>query len=306
VGDRPTISGNPVVGETLSSSDAGDSGVYRWQSCNPVIATCADSDPNDPNWSDILGAGGSGATTYTVAPTDLGNFIRVLAKGTSLGEQFVASLPVGPVTATPGTPPTPPPPPPEEGPAPQHGIQLIGSPASGTVKFKPPGQTAYIVLTGITTIPVNSLIDTRGSEVHLTAAKGPYASETEDKSVNFGGGLFRILQSSATNSLATAKLVQKLHCANGGGGSAKASAGSPTAVTSSRRRRRLWGSGSGSYATSGGGGTGSVIGTTWLTQDTCRGTLFYVAEGTGINVFDFSSKKTIPLGPGQKYFSPRD
>jgi hypothetical protein len=174
----------------------------------------------------------------------------------------------------------------------------------GTVEFKPPGQAGFIPLTGTTTIPIGSLIDTRGSEIQIVAAVGPYASESEDKAVNFGGGLFRILQSADPNSPAIAKLVQKLACGKGAG-KAKASGGGPVAQTAAKRRRRLWGNGSGNYGTSGRGGTGSVVGTTWLTQDTCKGTLFYVADGLGINVLDFSSKKTIPLGPGQKYFSPR-
>jgi hypothetical protein len=296
-GERPTISGEPIVGQTLTSSAAGDSGLYRWQSCDPAIASCADGPANDGDWTDILGASGHDAQAYTLTAADLGHFIRVLAKGTSLGEQFASSEPVGPVTGTTT---------PVQGPVPQHGIQLIGTPARGTVKFKPPGGTTFRVLSGTTAIPVGSVIDTRGSEIRLTAATGPYADQTEDKSVNFGGGLFRITQSGDLNSPAIAKLVGKLACGKPGGGSAKASAGGPTAVASRRRGKKgLWGSGSGNYGTSGRGGTGSVVGTTWLTKDTCKGTLFYVAEGTGISVFDFSSKKTTLLGPGQKYFAPR-
>jgi hypothetical protein len=302
VGDRPTISGDPVVGETLTSSDAGNSGVYRWQRCDPATANCEDGGANDPDWTDILGASGNNVKTYTLVDADSGHFIRVLAKGTSLGEKFVSSEPFGPVTG--GAPPPTQPLPPLK-PEPQHGINVIGSPANGTVEFKPPGQTGFSPVGDLTTIPVNSLIDTRGSEIQLTAALGPYASDTEDKPINFGGGLFRILQSGDVNSPAVAKLVQKLACGKGAG-EAKASAGGPVAQEARRRRRRLWGSGSGNYGTSGRGGTGSVVGTTWLTQDTCKGTLFYVADGIGINVFDFSAKKTFPLGPGQKKFLPRD
>jgi hypothetical protein len=153
---------------------------------------------------------------------------------------------------------------------------------------------------------VNSLIDTRGSRIHITAATGNFGNKTPDQSVDFYDGIFRILQSADADSPAVAQLVEKLACGAGKGKQVKASSAGPVAVKARKRRRRLWGSGHGSYATSGGGGTGSVRGTTWLTQDTCKGTLFRVAEGLGITVTDNRLKKQIDLGPGQSYFARRN
>jgi hypothetical protein len=325
VGDRPTITGNPIVGETLTSSE---SDLYRWQRCDPAVASCVDAAANDSNWSDIAGAR---ARTYTVAPTDLGFFIRVLTKGTNLGEQFVASAPVGPVTAPAVSPQPPPvgpvtapavaPQPPPVGPVtapatppqpaeliPLHGVQVLAEPVDGTVEVREPGQTAFSVLTELSLIPVGSSIDTRGSRVRLTAATGGFGSDALDHPVDFYAGLFKIIQKPGINAPATAKLVQKLACGKRKkrkGPKAKAKgAGGPVARTArKRKRRRVWGSGSGSYGTAGRGGTGSVVGTTWLTKDTCKGTLFKVTEGIGITVFDFKKKKKIKLGPGDKYFA---
>jgi hypothetical protein len=281
VGDRPTITGSPVIGEALVSSE---SDLYRWQRCNPQVATCVDAAADDSNWSDIAGAG---ARTYTVAPTDQGFFLRVLARGTSPGEQFAASAPVGPVTEPP-----------------LHGIRVLAEPVEGTVKVKEPGQNAFSVLTELSLIPVGSTVDTRGSRVQLTAATGGLGSEAPDQPVEFYAGLFKVIQKPGVNAPTTAKLTQKLACKKKGGKKAEASAGGPTAVVSrKRRRRRVWGSGSGSYSTAGSGGTGSVRGTTWLTKDTCKGTKFKVTEGLGITVFDFKKKKKIKLGPGDKYFA---
>jgi hypothetical protein len=282
---RATITGTPVVGETLVSSE---SNLYRWQRCDPAVATCVDAAANDSNWSDI---GGARARTYTVLPDDVGFFIRVLTKGTSLGEQWGGSAPVGPVTGEP----------------PLHGIRVVAEPVEGTVKVREPGEKAFSVLTELSLIPVGSSIDTRGSRVRLTAATGGFGSEALDHPIDFYAGLIKVTQKPAMNAPAVAKLIHKLRCGTKKSAkNATASAGGPKAVVSRHRRRhRVWGSGSGSYSTAGSGGTGSVRGTTWLTKDTCKGTKFRVTEGLGITVFDKKKKKKIKLGPGDTYFAAK-
>ncbi len=306
-GERPTISGDPIVGHTLTSS-LGPTGqtLYQWQGCNPAVANCADSlDHNDPNWIDLTAPSHSGFT-YTVADRDFGHFIRVLLHDNNIGEQWTTSVPVGPVTrdATPLLAPPPPPPPPGQL-TPDHGITILVEPAGGSPKFKPPGQGTFTPLNKLEEIPVNSLVDTRGAKVKVTAATGDLGNTTADNSVFFYDGLIKLKQGSAQNAPAVAKLVQKLGCKKRKAGGAKAQkSGGPVATTArKRRRRRVWGSGSGNYSTSGSGGTGSVRGTTWLTKDTCRGTFFKVTEGIGISVLDFDLDKQVELGPGQSYFA---
>jgi hypothetical protein len=293
-GIPPEISGNAVVGGTLTSSGAGDSGIFKWQRCNPAATTC---DPNAPfgstSWPDIPGAD---EQSYVVAPDDAGFLIRVRAKGTSTGEQWLASQPVGPVPAPPVQP--------SAAPEPEHGVALVAEPVFGTVKVKQPGASGFSVLTGLRQIPVGSIIDTRGSRVELTAATGALGSHLPDKSVEFYSGLFRITQPSGVDAPATAKLVEKLACGPASESkAARASGAGPVAVAARRNRRKLWGSGSGGYRTSGRGSTGSVVGTTWLTKDTCGGTLTRVTEGAGVEVFDKKAKKNVFLGPGGKYFA---
>ena len=100
---RTEIIGNLWIGETISSTTAGDTAVYKWQRCDPDLVTCADSDRSDPNWETVVT--NNGDPTYTIQPADLGHLLRVQAKGTSLGEQFTPSAPVGPVLAGPPGPP---------------------------------------------------------------------------------------------------------------------------------------------------------------------------------------------------------
>jgi hypothetical protein len=307
--DRPVISGDPIVGNVLTATrgttsasvDATAQALYRWQGCDPDLADCSDSLIHaDPNWVDLTANSHTG-DTYTVAPTDAGHFIRVLVHDNNVGDKWVTSAPVGPV-------PEPPAPPAaaaqeqQQTIEPEHGISLLVEPTGGSVLIKLPGQRSFSPLQGLEEIPVNSVLDTRGGKVRVTAATGSLGDTTEDNSVEFYDGLIRIQQAAGTNALATAKLVQKLRCAKDRGAGASKASG-PAATISAKRSRRVWGSGSGNYGTRGSGGTGSVRGTTWLTKDTCKGTFFRVTEGIGISVLDFDLDKNFQLGPGQSHFA---
>jgi hypothetical protein len=188
---------------------------------------------------------------------------------------------------------------------PQHGISVLAQRAQGTIKVKKPGKRGYKNLKQVESIPVNSVVDTRGGRVEVTAATGSFGDTNPDNSVAFYDGVIRVKQSGARNARANAQLVGKLNCPKGtpGGAKAQKSSGGPLATTSRKRRRRVWGSGSGNYSTSGQGGTGAVRGTTWLTRDTCHGTFFKVTNGIGITVFDRDLNRHVELGPGQSYFA---
>jgi len=302
-GTPPTITGIPMVGETLTASPTSSgSGVYKWERCNPLFAAdCSGAPGTDSNWATV--ASGNGVQTYTLTSADLGTFIRVQSHDTVLGSKgFVASAPVGPVTAAPsgsllaGAA--------QLGIAPQHGVSLLGQPTDGVVKLKPPGQKKFSKLSGIQLIPVGTVIDTRKGTVELIAAVGVFGNTDPDSLMEFFDGVFKIKQGEATDAPAIAKLLGKLRC--GGkkkkGGAATAAAG-PVAEAAGRRKRGLWGRGRGSYGTRGRGGTGSVVGTTWFTKDTCAGTFWKVTDGAGISVDPKGKKKDVFLGPGDDYFA---
>jgi hypothetical protein len=78
----PTVSGTPQQGQTLTvapgTSSAADAAlVYQWQKCDAAGANCADIP-------------GAVATTYLVAPTDVGSTLRVNMVATN---RFGSSLP---------------------------------------------------------------------------------------------------------------------------------------------------------------------------------------------------------------------
>ncbi len=100
---RPTVSGSPTVGSTLSASNGTWSGAnsfsYQWQSC----------DANGNNCSDIAGATGR---TYGVRSSDVGHELRVRVKARN---RFGSTSATSDRTAVVGTGTPPPPPPPTAG-----------------------------------------------------------------------------------------------------------------------------------------------------------------------------------------------
>jgi hypothetical protein len=185
-------------------------------------------------------AKGSPGPTVTTTPT-----VTVLAGSGVLGGTFV-SLP-----------------------APTLAVTGNLTPLSGKVLVKLPGSNHFIALGGALQVPFGTIIDARHGKVSLTTARPGGGTQT----VTFYEGMFRITQ--ARSGRVTAALV-------GGDFSV-----CPTAAerrhlahaSATRRKhtvRKLWAEGHGSYSTKGNYATGAVLGTRWLTEDRCDGTLIRV------------------------------
>jgi hypothetical protein len=69
-----------------------------------------------------------------------------------------------------------------------------------------------------------------------------------------------------------------------------------------RPKRTLWARGKGNYRTVGNVSSATVSGTSWVTTDTCAGTLTKVLVGV-VAVKDFTTGKTIILKAGQSYLA---
>ncbi len=200
---------------------------------------------------------------------------------------------------------TSPPPPPVA----EHGISLFAEATEGVVTARVPGTKEFVPIEGLQVIPVNTVVDTRLGTIELTAATGPYRNTTLDDSIEFYEGMFRITQKAKANARAIAELTGPRICGPFVHRQARGASGSePEAVASRRRGRRLWGRGSGSYGTAGRGGTGSVVGTTFLTEEKCKGTYFRVSDepgAHGIRVKAEGQKKPVFLGPGESFIAER-
>jgi hypothetical protein len=66
--------------------------------------------------------------------------------------------------------------------------------------------------------------------------------------------------------------------------------------------RKLWSEGHGSYSTRGNYAAGAVLGTRWLTEDLCDGTLIHVATDK-VRVTNFVNHKHVTVKAGHTYLA---
>jgi hypothetical protein len=170
------------------------------------------------------------------------------------------------------------------------GQSVDATTVSGRVLVERPGTHTFVALTASGVIPVGSIVDTTNGRVQLTAAA---ATGRATHSGQFYKGEFKVGQ--ARSGLTSLTLVGGTPCASGA--TAAKSMGRP-------RQRELWGSGHGNYRTVGRYASASVLGTKWLTQDTCAGTLIRVSEGE-VRVNDFTRHRTVVLHAPQSYLAPK-
>ncbi len=143
--------------------------------------------------------------------------------------------------------------------------------ASGAVSVRLPGSKTWVPLIGIRQIPFGTIVDAAHGSVTLTTM-GP---KGKLQTIVFSAGEFRLTQSRNGQVIATLLGGNFSVCPT-----AKERAHIAAATIAASRRhvvRKLWASGHGSYSTRGNYATGAVLGTRWLTEDRCDGTLIYVA-----------------------------
>ena len=64
----------------------------------------------------------------------------------------------------------------------------------------------------------------------------------------------------------------------------------------------MWGDGSGRFRTKGRHSAATVVGTRWLVEDRCNGTLTRVTKGR-VRVRDFRARRTVVVKAGKRYFA---
>jgi len=178
-------------------------------------------------------------------------------------------------------------------PPPVPGETVNASRSRGTVKVKLPGSDEFFVLQDGQQLPMGTTFDTSKGRVNLVAAASNVPGPTQR--AWFYRGVFKVTQSKGSKPLTTLAMTGKLQC--GGGGKANAAA-------SKKRKRRLWGDGKGRFRTKGKHSAATVVGTRWLVEDRCNGTLTRVKRGK-VRVRDFKRRKTILVKAGHKYFAKR-
>jgi len=178
---------------------------------------------------------------------------------------------------------------------------------SGTVIVTPPAGRAFVLGTNDRNVPLGSLIDTTHGRVDLRAAPPPAsagarASAARVEDAQFYDGAFRVTQS-ANSPVAQIRLA---------GGNTKTCPAVPAAVEGDglapRRApphkavRLLWASGSGTFRTVGRYSAATVLGTQWLTEDFCDGTLVRVTRGVVV-VENLATHATVTVRAGHSVFT---
>jgi hypothetical protein len=170
-------------------------------------------------------------------------------------------------------------------PTPVLGQSVAASTVSGQVLVEKPGTTTYVPLSSAGTLPVGTIVNATNGRIALTAAG---SGKTRHKG-QFYGGEFKLGQ--AHSGLTNLTLTGGTPCA----GSAAATAHHRPAA----RKAQLWGTGhGGDFETTGTYAAGTVLGTRWLTKDTCTATVIRVLEGE-VRIHNLVTNSTVVVhAPG--------
>jgi hypothetical protein len=152
-------------------------------------------------------------------------------------------------------------------PAPKLAVSSNIARLSGVVRVKLPGSAVFTLLSSAEQIPFGSIVDARDGKVAVTTASAHGGTQT----MIFYQGEFQMTQ--RRDGLVVSTLLGGTYagCPTDRPHGKKASVSRAKHVV-----RKLWAEGHGSYSTKGSYATGAVLGTRWLTEDLCEGTLIRV------------------------------
>jgi hypothetical protein len=188
-------------------------------------------------------------------------------------------------------------------PPPRFGAAVDIGLVSGTVIVSPPGGPSFKLGPRDRNIPVGSLIDTTHGRVDVRAAPPPAAGKARAavagvEDAQFYDGAFRVTQSVSSP-------VAEIQLARGAVSACTGSSGqlAPHGKVPHKLVRLLWASGSGRFRTVGRYSAATVLGTKWLTEDFCDGTLVRVSRGLVV-VENLATHATVTVRAGHSAFTP--
>ncbi len=182
-------------------------------------------------------------------------------------------------------------------PAPKLAVTGNLAPVSGSVLVKLPGSSTFVALTAVRQIPFGTIVDATHGKVTVTT-QGPHGVI---QTITYSEGEFKLTQGS--NGLVVATLVsgdfsvcptarERSHLARA---SSKHASGKHVV-------RKLWSEGHGSYSTKGNYAAAAVLGTRWLTEDLCGGTLIHVATDR-VTVTNLVNHRHVTVKAGHSYLA---
>ncbi|HEY4427102.1 MAG TPA: IPT/TIG domain-containing protein [Solirubrobacteraceae bacterium] len=178
-------------------------------------------------------------------------------------------------------------------------LALTGNvvPAGGVVLVKLPGSKTFVALTNARQLPFGTIIDATHGRVAITTA----AANGHLQTIVLYEGEFKITQSHNGVVLATLMGGNFSVCPTA---AERAHTARATISRASRKHtvRKLWAEGHGSYSTKGNYAAGAVLGTRWLTVDTCGGTLIRVSTDR-VSVTDLVNHHHVTVKAGHTYLA---
>jgi hypothetical protein len=167
-------------------------------------------------------------------------------------------------------------------------------PVSGRVRVKTPGAPQFVVVGTTIQVPFGTIVDASAGKVSVTTQSAAGGEQIQ----SFYDGEFKLTQ--ARNGTVLATLL---------GGDFGAC---PRRVHHVHRRdadidkrkpsRKLWAEGHGKYSTKGNYATGAALGTRWVIEDTCGGTLIRVLLRR-VFVTDLVTHRHVTVYAGHSYFA---
>lgn len=180
-------------------------------------------------------------------------------------------------------------------PAPVLAVNGNVAPLAGVVRVKLPGTRSFVLLSAARQIPFGSIIDARRGRVSVTTITPQGTLQT----MTFYQGEFKLTQ--RRDGMVVSTLF------GGGFATCRSTPARGLRATASASHgkhvvRKLWAEGHGKYSTKGSYATGAVLGTRWLTEDLCEGTLIRVLTDR-VAVTNLVNGKHVTVVAGHSYLA---
>ena len=172
---------------------------------------------------------------------------------------------------------------------------------AGSVSVQLAGTHTFVPLTSLSRVPLGTIVDTTNGTVQLTSAADAHG---HTQTGQFYGGAFRLEQKRVRGQGGQTVEVTALRLM-GGASTECAAAAARSAKTRRRGRAKLWGrSKAGNFTSETSDVTAGRNGDpTWLTEETCSGTLVKVTQGA-VSVENLHTRKSVVVRAGHSLFTP--
>ena len=186
-------------------------------------------------------------------------------------------------------------------PAPQLAVTGNLAPVSGRALVRLPGSTTFVALTTARQVPFGTVVNATSGTVTVTTV----GAHDEAQMMTFYQGEFKFTQGHSGVVVATLKGGNFSVCPTR---RKRKRLANHLARASSKHAsgkhvvRKLWADGHGSYSTKGSYAAGAVLGTVWLTEDLCEGTLIHVVTDS-VAVTNLVTHRHVTVRAGHSYLA---